>query len=162
MIIADDYVDIKFGTGAMKCTPAHDPNDFIIGKKYGFDHPIIMNIDGTMKENCGIYSGLDRYECRKLLVENIKKDGNLIKIEKMVHNVGHSERTDTVVEPILSMQWFIKMKPLAEMVLNNQNSKEKVNFYPSLLMFQKTTQSILRWMALCTVKANGCFMLIPV
>ena len=144
VIIADDYVDIKFGTGAMKCTPAHDPNDFIIGKKYGFDHPIIMNIDGTMKENCGIYSGLDRYECRKLLVENIKKDGNLIKIEKMIHNVGHSERTDTVVEPILSMQWFIKMKPLAEMVLNNQNSKEKVNFYPR--RFEKV---LTRWMENC-------------
>ena len=119
-VIADEYVDIEFGTGAMKCTPAHDPNDFIIGQKYGLAHPIIMNIDGTMKENCGKYSGMDRFECRDLLVKTIEEEGNLIKIEKIKHQVGHSERSDAVVEPILSLQWFVKMKPLAKLVLDNQ------------------------------------------
>ena len=121
-VIGDEYVDISFGTGAMKCTPAHDPNDFIIGKKYGFKAPVIMNTDGTMTKECGKYSGMDRNECRKLLVKQIEEDGNLIKIEHIKHQVGHSERSDAVVEPILSKQWFIKMKPLADRVLKNQAS----------------------------------------
>ncbi len=144
-VIADEYVDVEFGTGAMKCTPAHDPNDFIIGKKYGFPHPVIMNTDGKMNEKCGKYAGMDRYECRDLLIENIKKDGNLIKIEEMMHQVGHSERSGAVVEPILSKQWFIKMKPLAERVLQNQKNKDtKVNFYPK--RFEKV---LIQWMSKC-------------
>lgn len=143
-VIADDYVDISFGTGAMKCTPAHDPNDFIIGQKYGLAHPIIMNIDGTMADNTGIYKGMDRFECRDLLVENIKKDGNLIKIEDIVHQVGHSERSDAVVEPLLSKQWFIKMKPIAENLLNHQKGEDKVNFVPK--RFEKVLN---RWMENC-------------
>ncbi len=143
-VIADEYVDIEFGTGAMKCTPAHDPNDFIIGQKYGFKHPIIMNTDGTMNDLCGKCSGMDRYECRKVLVEDIKNNGDLIKIEKTIHKVGHSERSDAVVEPILSKQWFVKMKPLSEMVLNNQKSSDKVNFYPK--RFEKV---LTRWMSNC-------------
>ena len=143
-VIADDYVDIKFGTGAMKCTPAHDPNDWNIGKKYNLAHPIIMNVDGTMAENTGKYAGLNRYECRDLLVKTIKKNGNLVKIEEMVHQVGHSERSDEVVEPILSKQWFVKMKPLAEAVLKNQKTKNKVNFYPK--RFEKVLD---RWMENC-------------
>ncbi len=129
-VIADEYVDINFGTGAMKCTPAHDPNDFIIGEKYGFDHPVIMNIDGTMIDGLGKYSKLTREECRKTLVEDIKNNGDLIKIEKIMHNVGHSERSDAIVEPILSKQWFVKMQPLADRVLKNQQTENKVNFYP--------------------------------
>ena len=144
-IIADDYVDISFGTGAMKCTPAHDPNDFIIGKKYGLEHPVIMNTDGTMTDKCGKYAGMDRMECRKLLVKQIEEDGNLEKIEHFKHQVGHSERSDAVVEPILSKQWFIKMKPLADRVLENQASaKDKVNFFPK--RFEKVLK---QWMSNC-------------
>ena len=144
-VIGDEYVDISFGTGAMKCTPAHDPNDFIIGKKYGFKAPIIMNTDGTMTKECGKYSGMDRNECRKLLVKQIEEDGNLIKIEHIKHQVGHSERSDAVVEPILSKQWFIKMKPLADRVLKNQGSSaDKVNFFPK--RFEKVLK---QWMSNC-------------
>jgi len=143
-VIADEYVDIKFGTGAMKCTPAHDPNDWIIGQKYNLPHPIIMNVDGTMAENTGKYAGMDRYDCRELLLENIKKDGNLVKIEDMIHQVGHSERSDAVVEPILSKQWFVKMKPLADAVLKQQKSADKAIFYPK--RFEKVLE---RWMSNC-------------
>ena len=143
-VIADDYVDIKFGTGAMKCTPAHDPNDWNIGKKYNLAHPIIMNVDGTMADNTGKYAGMDRYECRELLLKNIKKRGDLVKIEEMVHQVGHSERSGEVVEPILSKQWFVKMKPLADAVLKQQKSKNKLNFYPK--RFEKVLD---RWMQNC-------------
>ena len=144
-VIGDEYVDISFGTGAMKCTPAHDPNDFIIGKKYGFKAPVIMNTDGTMTKECGKYSGMNRNECRKLLVKQIEEDGNLIKIEHIKHQVGHSERSDAVVEPILSKQWFIKMKPLADRVLKNQaSSADKVNFFPK--RFEKVLK---QWMSNC-------------
>ena len=143
-IIGDEYVDIEFGTGAMKCTPAHDPNDFIIGKKYGLEHPVIMNTDGTMTEKCGEFVGLDRMKCRELLLEKIKNEGNLIKIEHIKHQVGHSERSGAVVEPILSKQWFIKMKPLADRVLETQASEGKVNFFP------KRFENVLKqWMSNC-------------
>ena len=140
-IIADEYVDVEFGTGAMKCTPAHDPNDFIIGEKYGFPKPIIFNKNATMNSLCGKYEGMDRFECRKALVEQIKEDGNFIKIEKLVHNVGHSERTGAVVEPMLSKQWFVKMRPLADQALKNQESDSKVSFIPN--RFEKVFTS---WM----------------
>ena len=139
-VIADEYVDMEFGTGAMKCTPAHDPNDFIIGQKYNLPHPIIMKNDGTMADNTGIYKGLDRFKCRELLVENIKKDDNLIKIEDIVHQVGHSERSNAVVEPLLSKQWFIKMKPIAENLLDHQKGPDKVNFIPK--RFEKILNAI--------------------
>ena len=129
-IMADHYVDIEFGTGAMKCTPAHDPNDFALSNKYHLARPIIMNEDATMNELCGKYNGLDRYECRKVLVEDIKAKGLLLKIEDIVHPVGHSQRSGEVVEPYLSKQWFVKMRPLADQALANQNSKEKVEFIP--------------------------------
>ncbi len=144
-IIADNYVDIEFGTGAMKCTPAHDPNDFIIGQKYGFPHPIIMNDDATMNELCGEeYVNLDRYECREKLLKNIEKEGNLIKIENMIHNVGHSERSGVVVEPMLKKQWFVKMEPLASNSLKNQESDNRVEFIPE--RFSKVFTS---WMENC-------------
>ena len=141
-IITDTYIDIEFGTGAMKCTPAHDPNDFIIGEKYGFDKPVCINPDATMNELAGEYVGLDRYECRDKLVERIKAEGNLCKIEDITHNVGYSERTDVVVEPYLSKQWFVKMKPLADDVLKYQaNEETKIHFYPE--RFEKT---FLQWL----------------
>lgn len=129
-IVGDEYVDIEFGTGAMKCTPAHDPNDFIIGEKYGFPKIKCMNDDGTMNDVCKKYAGLDRFECRKELVNNLKNDGLLIKIEKHINQVGYSERSNTIVEPYLSKQWFVKMKPLAQRALDNQKTDDKVNFYP--------------------------------
>ena len=140
-IIFDDYVEIGFGTGVMKCTPAHDPNDFIIGKKYGLEMPIIFNKDATMNEKCGPYQGLDRFVCREKLIENIKKDGNFVKQEKIVHAVGHSERNNCVVEPMLSKQWFVKMRPLADAAIANQSTDRKVNFIPA--RFENT---FLQWM----------------
>ena len=136
-IIADDYIEIGFGTGAMKCTPAHDPNDFQIAERHDLPKIICMNPDGTMNELCGEFNGMDRFECRKALCEKIKAEGNLVKIEPHIHQVGHSERTDVIVEPYLSKQWFVKMKPLAEDVLKMMdNPEEKINFYP--LRFEKT------------------------
>ena len=140
-IIGDEYVEIDFGTGAMKCTPAHDPNDFIIGEKYKLAKPIIMNKDATMNELCGKYEGMDRFVCREALIEDIKKAGNFVKIEEIVHPVGHSERSNTVVEPMLSKQWFVKIKPLAQASLDNQKTGDKVNFVPE--RFEKT---FAQWM----------------
>ena len=136
-IIGDDYIDMDFGTAIMKCTPAHDPNDFAIAERHGLEKPICMNPDGTMNALCGKYEGMDRYEARDAVVKQIEEEGNLIKIEDITHNVGHSERTHCVVEPYLSEQWFVKMKPLAEDVLAHQsNPEEKINFYPE--RFEKT------------------------
>ena len=136
-IIGDDYVEIGFGTGAMKCTPAHDPNDFAIAERHHLEKPICMNPDGTMNELCGQYEGMDRYVAREALVKQIEADGNLVKIDEMTHNVAHSERTHCVVEQYLSQQWFVKMKPLAEDVLKYQADEEtKINFYPE--RFEKT------------------------
>lgn len=137
VIIADEYVDIEFGTGAMKCTPAHDPNDFIIGQKYHLEMPICMNTDGTMNELANEFEGQDRFECREKLVAKIEQEGNLISVETHIHEVGHSERTDVIVEPYLSEQWFVEMKPLAEEVLKYQRADEtKIQFYPD--RFEKT------------------------
>ena len=137
IIIGDDYVDVEFGTGAMKCTPAHDPNDFAIAERHGLEKPICMNPDGTMNALCGEYDGMDRYECRDRLVERIEAEGNLVKIEDITHNVAHSERTHCVIEPYLSQQWFVKMKPLADDVLANQKDPDqKITFYPE--RFEKT------------------------
>ena len=141
-VIADDYIEIGFGTGAMKCTPAHDPNDFKLGEKYGFPKPVCINPDGTMNELAGEYNGLDRFECRERLVERIKNEGHLVNIEEIVHPVGHSERTDAIVEPYLSKQWFVKMKPLADAVLEAQKNPEtKINFYPE--RFERT---FIQWL----------------
>ena len=114
-LIEDDYVDTSFGTGALKVTPAHDPNDFELGKKHQLETINIMNPDGTMNSLAGpTYEGLDRFECRKKLIRNLKDSGILIKIEDLNHSVGHCYRCRTVVEPYLSKQWFVKVKPLAE------------------------------------------------
>ena len=140
-IMADDYIDMSFGTAVMKCTPAHDPNDFQLGKKYGMKMPICMNPDGTMNELAHKYQGMDRFECRKALVEDFKAAGVVEKIEKHMHQVGHSERSNAIVEPYLSKQWFVKMKPLAQQLLDNQETDGKVNFVPE--RFEKV---INQWM----------------
>ena len=140
-LMADEYVDPEFGTGAMKCTPAHDPNDFALAKKYNFPFIKVLDEEAKMNSLAGEYEGLDRYQCRKKLVERIKQEGHLIKIEKITHSVGHSERSGAVVEPMLSKQWFVKMRPLADRVLAQQDSPDKVNFLPS--RFEKV---LLRWM----------------
>ncbi|RBW71582.1 valine--tRNA ligase [Bacillus taeanensis] len=139
-IVADDYVDIEFGSGAVKITPAHDPNDFEIGNRHNLERVLVMNEDGTMNENAGKYQGLDRFECRKQIVKDLEEQGVLFKIEKHMHSVGHSERSGAVVEPYLSTQWFVKMQPLAEQAIALQKSENKVNFVPD--RFEKT---YLRW-----------------
>ncbi len=140
-IMADEYVDKSFGTGAMKATPAHDPNDFLLGKKYGFEFIKVLDESAHMNEKAGKYAGMDRYECREALVRDIKNNGHLVKIEKMTHEVGHSERSGAVVEPMLSKQWFVRMKPLAEEILKTQKSQDKVDFIPK--RFEKV---LTRWM----------------
>lgn len=143
-IMADPYVDLSFGTGAMKCTPAHDPNDFNLAKKYGLPFIKVLDEHARTNDKCGKYAGLDRYECRRKLVEDIRSSGHLQKIEKIVHSVGHSERSGAVVEPMLSKQWFVRMKPLAEKVIESQKGEGKVEFLPK--RFEKV---LLRWMANC-------------
>ena len=140
-VMGDPYVDMSFGTGAMKCTPAHDPNDFALAKKYGF--PFIKVLDETahLLPIAGEFAGMDRYEARKALVAKIQREGNLEKIEKFVHSVGHSERSGCVVEPMLSKQWFVRMKPLAERVLAEQQGPGKVEFLP-----KRFENVLIRWM----------------
>ncbi|NWN98832.1 MAG: valine--tRNA ligase [Bacillus sp. (in: Bacteria)] len=140
-IIADEYVDMEFGSGAVKITPAHDPNDFEVGNRHNLERILVMNEDGTMNEKAGKYKGMDRFECRKQIVKDLQEQGFLIKIEEMVHSVGHSERSWAVVEPYLSTQWFVKMKPLAEAAIKLQKTEGKVHFVPE--RFEKT---YLHWM----------------
>lgn len=129
-IIADSYVDREFGTGAVKITPAHDPNDFEVGNRHDLPRVNVMNPDGSMNELAGKYAGMDRFEARKAIVADLKEIGRLIKVEKMVHSVGHSERTGVVVEPRLSTQWFVKMGPLADQAVKNQSTDNAVDFFP--------------------------------
>lgn len=141
-IMADDYIDMDFGTAVMKCTPAHDPNDFMLAKKYDLPMPICMNPDGTMNGMAHKYAGMHRFECRKALVEDFEKAGVVDHIEEHMHQVGHSQRTGVIVEPYLSKQWFVKMKPLADEVLKNQKIEDqKINFVPS--RFEKTFEQWL-------------------
>ena len=136
-IVGDTHADPEFGTGVVKITPAHDPNDFEVGNRHNLERVVVMNPDATMNENAGKYCGLTREECREKLLEDLKKDNLLISIEPMTHSVGHSERSDAVVEPYLSKQWFVKMRPLADRVLENQKNKDtKVNFVPE--RYEKT------------------------
>ena len=136
-IVGDMHADPEFGTGVVKITPAHDPNDFEVGNRHNLERVVVMNPDATMNENAGKYCGLTREECREKLLEDLKKEDLLISIEPMTHSVGHSERSDAVVEPYLSKQWFVKMRPLADRVLENQKNKDtKVNFVPE--RYEKT------------------------
>ena len=130
-VISDEYVEIGFGTGVVKVTPAHDPNDFEVGNRHNLERIICMNEDGTMNEYAGIYQGMDRFECRKQLVKDLTEKGLCPKIEKMIHSVGHSERTGVVVEPRLSKQWFVKMDSLAKDVVEMQKGKDAIKFIPS-------------------------------
>ncbi|MGN4124270.1 valine--tRNA ligase [Lysinibacillus sphaericus] len=141
-IVADDYVDMEFGTGVVKMTPAHDPNDFEVGNRHNLERILVMNEDGTMNELAGKYNGMDRFECRKQIVADLQEAGVLINIEEHMHSVGHSERSGAVVEPYLSAQWFVKMQPLADASLALQQDEEgKVNFVPA--RFENTYS---RWM----------------
>ncbi|MGE8036413.1 valine--tRNA ligase [Lysinibacillus sp. NPDC093692] len=141
-IVADDYVDLDFGTGVVKMTPAHDPNDFEVGNRHNLERILVMNEDGTMNELAGKYNGMDRFECRKQIVADLQEAGVLIRIEEHTHSVGHSERSGAVVEPYLSAQWFVKMQPLADASLTLQKDEEgQVNFVPS--RFENTYS---RWM----------------
>ncbi|MDR1806164.1 MAG: valine--tRNA ligase [Clostridium sp.] len=117
-VVADEYVERDFGTGVVKITPAHDPNDFEVGRRHELPIINVMNDDGSMNENAGEYAGLDRYECRKRIVEALKEQGYLVKIEDMKHNVGAHDRCHTVVEPMVSLQWFVKMEPLAKAAID--------------------------------------------
>ncbi len=147
-IITDEYVDVEFGTGAMKCTPAHDPNDYQIAERHGLEKPICMNPDGTMNALAGKYEGMDRYECRDALTADIEAEGNLIKIEDIEHEVAHSERTHCIVEPYLSEQWFVKMKPLAQDVLDHQKDPDQhIYFYPERFerTFEQWLENIEDW-----------------
>ena len=130
-IITDEHADPKFGTGVVKITPAHDPNDFEVGLRHNLERITIMNPDATMNELTGKYQGMTREACRKALLKDLQDQDLLIRIEEMTHSVGHSERSDAVIEPYLSKQWFVKMRPLADAVLANQKNKDtKVNFIP--------------------------------
>lgn len=142
-IIADEYVEQDFGTGVVKITPAHDPNDFEVGDRHNLPRINVMNDDATMNELAGKYEGMDRFAARKAIVKDLEEAGLLVKIEKHLHSVGHSERTDVVVEPRLSKQWFVKMGPLAEQAINAQRAEgdNTVNFYPP-----RFNDAYLRWM----------------
>ena len=136
-IIGDGHADMEKGTGCVKITPAHDPNDFEVGQRHGLEKIVIMNPDATMNEKTGKYQGLNRYECREKLIEELNEKGLLLGVEKITHSVGHSERSDAIVEPYLSKQWFVKMDVLAKNALKNQHDQnKKVNFYPE--RFEKT------------------------
>ncbi len=135
-IIADHYVDKEFGSGAVKITPAHDPNDFEVGLRHNLPQVLVMDETGHMNQNAGKYQGMERFQCRKQIVEDLKEQGVLIKIEEHIHAVGHSERSGAVVEPYLSTQWFVKMQPLAEKAIELQKSGDGVNFVPE--RFERT------------------------
>ena len=141
-IIADEYVEQDFGTGVVKITPAHDPNDFEVGNRHNLPRINVMNDDATMNELAGKYEGMDRFAARKAIVKDLEEAGLLVKIEKHLHSVGHSERTDVVVEPRLSKQWFVKMGSLAEQAINAQRAEgdNTVNFYPP-----RFNDAYLRW-----------------
>jgi len=139
-VIADDYVDRKFGTGIVKVTPAHDPNDFLMGRRHDLPSVNVMDENGVMNENAGPYVGLDRFLCRTKLLEDLEEQGLLEKVEKHTYALGRCYRCDTVVEPRLSLQWFVKMKPLAEPALKAVLDG-KIKFYP-----KRWTKVYINWM----------------
>ena len=131
-VITDEHADMTKGTGVVKITPAHDPNDFEVGNRHNLERIVIMNDDATMNENVPKkYQGMSREECREEVLKDLKEQGLLLEVEPLVHEVGHSERTDVMVEPMIKEQWFVKMAPLAERVLKFQKNKDKkINFVP--------------------------------
>ncbi len=133
-VIEDDYVNMEKGSGVVKITMAHDPNDFEVAKRHNLEPRIIMDEDGKMSDNDYVpkqFKGLDRFEARKLQVKECEEKGLLLKLDKITHSVGHSERSGVIVEPLLSKQWYVKMEDLAKKSLDNQNTDQKVNFFPS-------------------------------
>jgi len=144
-IVGDEHADPEFGTGVVKITPAHDPNDFEVGNRHNLERVKVLNEDGTMNEFAGIYNGLDRFVCREKLIEDLKTQNLLIKIDEITHSVGHSERTEAMVEPYLSKQWFVNMEKLSKRVVENQlDNDNKVNFVPE--RFEKIMNN---WMNDC-------------
>ena len=143
-IIGDEHADMEFGTGVVKITPAHDPNDFEVGERHNLERICVMNPDATMNENALEFEGLDRYEARDKVVKKLDELGLLIDVKEISHNVGFSERSDVMIEPYLSKQWFVKMDELAKHVLDNQKTNDKVNFIPE--RFEKI---LTHWMEDC-------------
>jgi valyl-tRNA synthetase len=139
-IVADEYVDPSFGTGAVKVTPAHDPNDFDMGLRHKLPEIIVMNPDGTMAADTGKYAGMDRYECRKALVDDLKAQDYLVKIDEHNHAVGHCQRCSTIVEPLVSKQWFVKMEPLAKPAIKAVTSGS-IQFVP-----ERFTKTYTNWL----------------
>ena len=139
-VIADDYVEIGFGTGCVKITPAHDPNDFLVGQRHNLEQIKVMNDDATMNAYAGKYEGMDRYACRKALVADLEAEGFLVKVEPHDHNVGTCYRCGTTVEPLTSDQWFVKMKPLAAPAIEAVESGN-INFVP-----ERFSKNYFNWM----------------
>lgn len=139
-VVADDYVDIDFGTGVVKITPAHDPNDFEVGLRHNLPVVKVMNDDGTMNELAGKYCGMNRYECREAVVKELESLGNLVRIEPHAHNVGHCYRCHDTVEPIISKQWFVSMQPLAKPAVEVVK-KKSIKFTP-----ERFTKIYYNWM----------------
>ena len=139
-VIADDYVEIGFGTGCVKITPAHDPNDFLVGQRHNLEQIKVMNDDATMNAYAGKYEGMDRYECRKALVADLEAEGYLVKTVPHDHNVGVCYRCGTTVEPLTSDQWFVKMKPLAEPAIEAVNDGS-IKFIP-----ERFSKNYFNWM----------------
>ncbi len=139
-VIADDYVEIGFGTGCVKITPAHDPNDFLVGQRHNLEQIKVMNDDATMNAQAGKYEGMDRYACRKALVADLEAEGYLVKVVPHDHNVGVCYRCSTTVEPMTSDQWFVKMKPLAEPAIKAVEDKD-INFVP-----ERFSKNYFNWM----------------
>lgn len=143
-VIADEHADMEKGTGCVKITPAHDPNDFEVGNRHNLERIIVMNDDATMNEKCGKFAGMTTKQCRKAVIEELKEQGLFIREEELVHEIGHSERSGAIVEPMIKDQWFVKMRGLADQVLENQKSDEtKVKFFPD--RFEKTMN---HWMTI--------------
>jgi len=140
-IIQDEYVDMEFGTGCLKVTPAHDPNDYVLGEKHGLEVVDIMNEDGTLSDAAQLYVGEDRFAVRKKIAEDLQDAGNLIKVEEYTNKVGYSERTNVVIEPRLSMQWWVNMKSLAEPALKAVEEGE-IGFFP-----EKFVNTYRHWMS---------------
>jgi len=145
-VIADEYVDMTFGTGAVKVTPAHDPNDFDMGQRHHLEAVVVINPDGTMAPDTGKYAGMDRYECRKALVADLKASGYLVNIADHMHAVGHCQRCKTVVEPLISKQWFVKMGPLAKPAIEVVTSGQ-ISFVPERFtkIYTNWLESIRDW-----------------
>lgn len=139
-IFGDEYVDMEFGTGCVKVTPCHDPNDFEMGQRHNLEQILVFNEDATVNENGGKYKGLDRYACREAVIKDLEEGGYLVKIEEHEHNVGTCYRCGTTVEPMTSAQWFVKMAPLAKPAMDVVNDG-RVKFVP-----ERFSKTYLRWM----------------